>query len=234
MTVGQAPYSLAVGDFNGDGITDIVTANRNYGYTGTLTLLRGKGNGTFKRPKTLDVGYDPTSVIAADVNGDGKLDLITSDYSDSTVSVLLGNGNGTLRREVYTLQYSPSAVIAADLNGDGHLDLIAFNSNYNTAGVLFGNGDGTFQYAQSYYVGNAPMAIVAGDFNGDNKTDLVVADSSDSELNLLLNDSGNSLQPLILSGNSATFTTRSTGTFTVQAVGDPMPALTETGRCRWA
>ena len=106
----------------------------------------------------LTVGNSPQAVTAADVNGDGKLDLIVANSADSTISVLLGNGDGSfLPQNTIHVGNSPQAVAVADLNGDGKLDLIVANTADNTIGVLLGNGDGTFQPQQTTNVGGGRL-----------------------------------------------------------------------------
>ena len=85
-------------------------------------------------------------MAVGDVNGDGKPDLVVANYGDNSVSVLLGNGDGTfLPRPAYATGSSPFAVAVADVNGDGKPDLVVANYGSNSVSVLLGNGDGTFQ-----------------------------------------------------------------------------------------
>ena len=104
------------------------------------------------------------------------LDLAVANDSDNTVSVLLGNGDGTFQPQVtYAVGADPDAIVAGDFTGDGDLDLAVANCGDNTVSVLLGNGDGTFQPQVTYAVGTDPDAIVAGDFTGDGHLDLAVA-----------------------------------------------------------
>jgi FG-GAP-like repeat/FG-GAP repeat len=121
-------------------------------------------------------GKAPTSVAAADFNGDKILDLAVTNSTDNTVSVLLGNGDGTFRQHVdYPADKSLAAVAVADINGDGKQDLVVAGSY---GGLLLGNRDGTFQaMAQLPTTGYSPdsdfTAVAVGDLNGDGKLDLV-------------------------------------------------------------
>ena len=193
---GKTTNSLAVGDVNGDGNPDLVTGNScassNNCTSGTVAVLLGNGDGTFQAAVSYGSGGEATdSVAIADVNGDGKPDLMvanqcvtSSNCTSGTVAVLIGNGDGTFQP---ALSYGSGgqtaySVAVGDINGDGKPDLIVANqcpssdNCANTVGVLLGNGDGTFQSAVSYGAGGSQAASVAiGDINGDGKVDLVVA-----------------------------------------------------------
>jgi hypothetical protein len=185
---GYEPDSVAVRDVNGDGNPDLVVASRcdNIGNcNGVVSVLLGNGDGTFRPVVTYDSGgYEAQSVAVADVNGDGKPDLVVTNVcasSDCTnggvVGVLLGNGDGTFQPAVSYSSGGQDAesVAVRDVNGDGKRDLVVANGN-GSVGVLLGNGDGTFLPAVSYGSGGARASSVAvADLNGDRKPDLVVA-----------------------------------------------------------
>ncbi len=142
-----SPRSVTLGDVNGDGRLDIVTANRN---SNNASVLLGNGNGTFQTQQTFATGTSPHSVTLGDVNGDGKLDIVTANYGSNTASVLLGNGNGTFQaQQTFATGTNPRSVTLGDVNGDGSLDIVTANYSSNTASVLLGNGNGTFQGQQT-------------------------------------------------------------------------------------
>jgi len=187
---GYEPYSVAVGDVNGDGNPDLLVANE-CGNTddcdGVVGVLLGNGDGTFQPVVTYDSGgYDAQSVAVADVNGDGKLDLLVANACSASncasgggVGVLLGSGDGTFQAAMGYGSGGTSAnsVAVADVNGDGKPDLVVANGD-GSVGILLGNGDGSFQAAMSYGSGGTSASSVAvADVNGDGKLDLVVANS---------------------------------------------------------
>ncbi len=190
--IGAKPISLAVADLNGDGKTDLVTANYLYGETtGTVSVLLGNGNGTFQAHTTFQTGDAPYSVATADLNGDGKADLVTANYlgdvSIGFVSVLLGNGNGSFQaRQTIACAGMPYAVAPADLNGDGRIDLAVANKSFWAVSTLLGNGNGTFQAKVDHDVGVYPTDVAAADVNGDGKLDLVTVNYGSFDLSVLL------------------------------------------------
>jgi hypothetical protein len=181
-----------VGDFNGDGRLDVVVTGSDNNGNGRVSILLGNGDGTFQAAQNFPVGWYPSSVAVGDFNGDGRLDLAVSitgtypNFKESSVSVLLGNGDGTLQAaQNFAVGIIPGSVVVGDFNGDGRLDVVVTGSDDNGNGrvsILLGNGDGTFQAAQNFPVGNRPNSVVVGDFNGDGRLDLAVAASQDSYL----------------------------------------------------
>jgi hypothetical protein len=190
-----------VADVNGDGKPDLLVANNCASSdcsndNGLVSVLLGNGDGSFQSAKTYGTGGANAQAIAvADVNGDGKPDLLVANYCSGScpypgvVAVLLGNGDGTFQSAVTYNSggYEADSLAVADVNGDGKLDLVVANvcasssncslgssSTTGALGVLFGNGDGTFQGAivtiVPGYIGLGQLAL--GDFNGDRKLDV--------------------------------------------------------------
>ncbi len=181
VAAGKNPFSIAVGDFNGDGRPDVVVANNGINpaggwLAGTVSILLGNGDGTFQDHLDYAVGIGPESVAVGDFNGDQVLDLVVAARSENVVSVLMGNGDGTFQPHLDYAAGSASAVAVADFNQDGKLDLaVAGRFSGGVVGILEGNGDGTFQPAVGYDPAVAlAESLVSGDFNGDGKVDLVV------------------------------------------------------------
>jgi FG-GAP-like repeat/Divergent InlB B-repeat domain len=183
---GGSSYVAAVGDFNKDGKLDVVAVSS---VGNVVSVMFGKGDGTFQPNVDYGVGANPYAVVVGDFNGDGNPDLAVTSFGgmcssqcESTVSILLGNGDGTFRprMDFATGGLTPFSIAAADFNGDGKLDLVIANGQApsNAISLLFGNGDGTFQPPVNYMANASPGPVAVGDFNGDGKPDLAVVSST--------------------------------------------------------
>jgi hypothetical protein len=216
---GSGGEQVVIADVNGDGKPDLVVAvecgpqgcSQPYN-GGVVNVLLGNGDGTFQAP----VSYNPgglftVSVAVADVNGDGKPDLAVGNScnygylcTNGVVAVFLGNGDGTFEASgIYSsdgvqLGLAAGEVAIGDVNGDGKPDLLVTNGCTNgacegdgTVGVLLGNGDGTFQSPLTFDSGGArPYGLAVGDLRGDGRLDLAVANTSNSTVGVLLNNTG--------------------------------------------
>ncbi len=158
-------------------------------------MLLGNGNGTFQAQQTVAAGIQPEFVTAADLNGDGKPDLIVANYGSNSVGVLLGNGNGTFQtQQAFATGAGPDSIAMSDFNGDGKTDLAVANRAGASVSVLLGNGNGSFQPQQTYTVGITPQSIAAADVNGDGNTDLAVANSTSGNVSVLLGNGDGTFQ----------------------------------------
>jgi len=170
-SVGLNPASVAVGDFNKDGVLDVVTANF---VSEDVSVLLGNGDGSFQDPQSFSIGEELRSVDVGDFDGDRILDLVVAPSGYNNVSVLVGNGDGSFQdpQSFPTGDY-PRSVVVEDFNGDRILDLATANESSDNVSVLLGNGDASFQAPQFFPAGEFPIEIAVGDFNNDGALDLV-------------------------------------------------------------
>jgi hypothetical protein len=185
---GTSSYGLAMGDFNNDGIPDLVVTN---GLAGSMSVFIGKGDGTFAPGAVYTVGDEPQAVVVGDFNHDGNMDFAVADVLDSTVWAFLGTGTGTFNLasgSPFSTGNQPND-IATLVNTSGNLNLVLANATDNQVQVFNGNGDGTFTSAAFINVGDQPDSLVVADFNGDQIPDIAVVNSSDNTVTVLLNTS---------------------------------------------
>jgi len=184
--VGTSPVPVAVGDFNGDGKLDVVTANES---SGTLTILLGDGLGGFNEApgSPIGVGGMPSFLAVGNIDGTGNLDIAVTNVVQGT-TVLLGDGLGGFTPTPDSPFGAPAlSVVLGDFNNDGKLDM-ALNNN-SAVGVLLGDGMGGFTQGQTTPNPQSSGSIgtmATGDFNGDGKLDLVV--DYNQSVSLLLGD----------------------------------------------
>ncbi len=191
-----AAGALAAGDMNGDGKQDLAAADYS---NNKVVILLGHGDGTFAiaSGSPINVGGGPVSLAFGDFNADQKLDLAVANSADGTLSILLGNGDGTFTAGtlVRTDGLAPFAIGVGDFNRDGKLDLAVQDFDSTAVSILLGNGDGTFAAAASP-VGAAGPSLVVGDFNGDGKLDLASAGRGNSTVAVLLGNGDGTFTPV--------------------------------------
>jgi hypothetical protein len=181
VTGGQAVYVRVFGDAAAQGDYTVTFTNRDQFTTPDNKIL------------FFPTGTGPSEAVLADVNGDGKLDIVVSHVGPDTVSVLLNNGDGTfqaprdfavgpfVRGGPSTLSGLPNFrrdLAVADLNGDGFPDIVAVNHDSGDLSILLGRGDGTFAPERRVDATAAPFALAVGDLNHDGIPDLAVVDST--------------------------------------------------------
>jgi len=189
---GTTAWAVAAADFAGRGTDDLVVTNPQLDGTGidhgTVSVLPNRGDGTFPPFDSIHFS-DPrigavSSLATADFRGIGVQDLVTTNWYDDTVSVFLGNGDGTFAApQTFPAGPNPGRVVVGDFNGDGILDLAVADSDIHgrmqSVSILLGNGDGTFQAPRLFAAGGLPGSIAAGHFHDPNILDLVTTDFQD-------------------------------------------------------
>ena len=200
FATGSGPVSVTSADVNGDGKPDLIVANRGPNTVSVLlnTTAPGATTPSFAPQTAFATGSLSYSVTAADLNGDGKPDLIVANGSSNTVSVLLNTtapGAATpsfAPQTAFATGSVPRSVTVADFNGDGKPDLIVVNKNSNTVSVLlnttaFAINSPAFAAQQASATGSNPVSVTSADLNGDGKPDLIVANYESNTVSVLLN-----------------------------------------------
>jgi hypothetical protein len=202
-SVGTAPGSVAVADFNHDGNLDLVVTNA---LGDSVSVLLGDGDGTFQPAITFPTPPDPIFVAVGDFNGDGNIDVATVNLSDNTgrcdcVAIFLGNGDGTFQQPpiITTPLLFPSAIGIGRFTAGKSLDIAVAEEFGQTSQmeILLGNGDGTFRHGAVYPVGPSSASIAVADFNGDHKADLAVAEYEGVGIGIFLGNGDGTFKPRV-------------------------------------
>jgi hypothetical protein len=198
-------------DFDGDGVVDLVTANLD---AANLSILLGKGDGTFEPTQKLAVGFEPRGVAVIDVDGDGDVDVVNTNRNSSNLSILINDGKGTFTAPSGACPDAPGTscffdagsptrsvdqefgLFAGDMNEDGILDLVIGDRMTGGTIVNTGNGDGTFSFASAAGPDTDPWQLVVGDFDGDGHEDVATANSDGNTATLLKGDGAGGLAVL--------------------------------------
>lgn len=186
ISVPNDPGSIAMGDFNNDGILDFATTHSN---ANNVSIKFGDGLGGFSGSTIVIVGKWPNEIAIGDFNGDGKQDFASANVFFGNVSIRLGNGAGGFAVapdvEVGT---SPNYIATADFNGDGMQDLATANTQSNDVSILIGDGRGGFSNIDTIVVGPSPSQLAIGDFNSDGNQDFASSGSWSGGISIRLGD----------------------------------------------
>ena len=188
VRAGDTPWAITLADVDLDGSLDAVVPNF---LGGDASLLVGPDLTPWP---PLEVGAHPVAVAVADLNGDGKPDVLTANQVSNTLGVLFNQGSSFMQQVAYPLRTAPSGIAVGDLNGDGatKLDAAIALPSLNVVRVLWGQGAGAFSDTQSVdlKVGQSPGALVLAKLNGDDLWDLVVTNRGDGTVSVLLGQAG--------------------------------------------
>ncbi len=200
FTTGDAPSSVAIGDLNGDGRPDLAIANLGADSVSVLlnTTTPGATTPSYASKTDFTAGDAPVSVVAGDLNGDGRPDLAIANSFSNSVSVLLNTTTPGATTPSYaaktdfTTGTNPYSVAIGDLNGDGKPDLAIANRDANSVSLLLNTatpGATVPDYATKtdFATGTVPSSVAIGDLNGDGRPDLAIANRSDGSASVLLN-----------------------------------------------
>src|SRR5256885_659114 len=187
IATGNHPVGAIAVDFDGDGLLDVVSVDQ---MDDSLGLVKGFGDGTFRRVRMLAVGSLPSAVAFADTNGDGLPDLVTANIRSQEVTVNLNDGHGGYGAKIgsQVLGTTMSGMTVGDWNGDGRIDVAVIAGSLNTLVVMTGDGAGHFGTPLQYTVGTVPKQVVTADFNRDGKADLAIVNNSSASIQIWRGD----------------------------------------------
>ena len=187
IPVGDGPIAIANTDFNEDGLEDLAVANNGPYGPGDVSVLLGRGDGSFEPERRYAAGEGPIAIVAGDFDADGHQDLVVANEFSDDLTVLLGRGDGTFPLPLsIAAGDSPFAMSGGDFNHDGRPDVAIANYLSDDVAIFQGVSGGIFGAPLRVPVGDSPTSLSAGDFNNDGRLDLAVVRSEFDSVSILL------------------------------------------------
>jgi FG-GAP-like repeat/Immunoglobulin I-set domain len=198
--VGDAPYDVTLSDLNNDGLRDLVVANHSAELDNRVSVLINNGDGTFAPSVFYEVGDRPYWLASTDLNGDGWMDIVVTNYFGASISVLMNAGGGVfLPHTEYATGNGPTFIAVGFIDANSSPDVVVANAFEYTISIFLNNGDGTLAPHVTYPVGALPYGVDVADLNADGSTDVAVSNYGSGEVNtdisVLLNNGDGTLAP---------------------------------------
>lgn len=185
---GDGPRCIETADVNEDGKFDLITENQfNNGYT--MSILLGDGSGNFAAGMSFPLNSVILSIVIADFNKDGHIDIASCKPGGSSgiVTIRLGDGTGAFFASTdYVVTTGSTDLTVADFNGDNKLDIATANSSSNNLSVIFGDGLGGFSGLVNFNAADYPQRITSADYNNDGEMDLAASNYTSGNVSVLL------------------------------------------------
>jgi FG-GAP-like repeat len=173
---------------NDDSIPDLVSIDTT---ARTISVRLDLGDGTFGDRQTYSTSWYPTDIRLADMNQDGRLDVLLTHRFDNRASIFLNQGNGALTISSGITNIYPDSLAIGDINGDGRLDIVTGNGSENSVSVLLQNTDGTFSSPTNYSIGGYVDSVALGDIDRDGRLDIVATNHDTNSVAILVNQGNN-------------------------------------------
>lgn len=198
LAIGASASGVTASDFNGDGKIDVAVSLRASGKVYVLTNTSPGASVSFAQPYAgYDVGREPVGLLGYELSGDGRADIITANYRDNQLGMLLSTTSGTFQQptQMMALGTGPVAVAAGELTSDQRPDIAAVNFDSNTVSILKAQGDGSFTKVTTLPTAEKPIAVAIADLDRDGKQDVIVANSGVNGISVFLGRGDGTFDP---------------------------------------
>jgi hypothetical protein len=193
VAVGRRASPSEAADFNQDGFVDMCVANID---ANTVSVLLGRGDGTFAPAQNVTVGRTPRGIAVLDADGDGDTDIVNTNYGANNVSLLRNDGQGRFDAPAFFEGGDGEWALASDdMDGDGRLDLVVGAHDSQEIVVLLSRGDGTFARASAAPAGGLVWQIATGDLDGNGTADVATANGQTNTASILFGDGRGGVRP---------------------------------------